>query len=281
MEKVLFITWQNHPWARNALSNIKEFHDSIGHITNWSNFNSPNLNKEIEYNDVFYIWNGSYPFIQSKIIKRIRQLKKKIIFVEVAWFPQGDFLYFDEKGTNGNCSLFSDDLSWLTDEDFDRAKLLGKAYRGGRELRDLDYIFCPMQLSSDMQVALWSPCKSMGELVRRARKENAGKKIIFRKHPKDGGNYSDLDLGLGGDGDLKDLICNSSFVYGINSTVLLEAALMGKKVVSIGKSLLDIHPNTEYSLAALVARQVPIGTKDFTPWMREGRGLNFLRKYLD
>ena len=188
------------------------------------------------------------------------------------WFPQREFIYFDPRGTNGNSSLFTDPLDWLEDEDFARLAEAREQYRDGHEIADKGYVLIPLQLEEDTQIRFWSPFPTMEAFIAHCRRAFQGRKVIFRKHPKDKRNYECLTQES--NGDLKKLICGASLVYGINSTVLLEAALIGKPVVTVGKSLLSIGPSRDHALAALLARQVPVGESDLSPWFDRGRGLD-------
>lgn len=276
MKKVRFITWAGHSPIRKMLGNLKGWYDEQGWDTGFTHFTAGSLWGQLEGCSIVYMWNGAYGHCHA-ITTKLRKMGTKVIFCEVAWFPQMEYLYFDEAGTNGNCSLHTDSLGWLNPTDFTALDSFREAYLEGRQTEDGNYIFVPMQLSWDTQIKLWSPFDWMGQLITRAREVFSDHKVIFRKHPKDGKTYEDLDIGSSGEGDLKDLVCGAHLVYGINSTVLLEAALMGKTVISVGKSFLDIGPSREHALAALVARQVPIECRDFTPWMERGRGLEHLR----
>jgi hypothetical protein len=189
-------------------------------------------------------------------------------------------LYFDECGTNGYSELISSSLDWLTPSDFEALDSFAKSYRKNYTITNGGYIFAPLQLPKDTQISLFSPYKWMGDFIRHTRWVFRGKKIIFRKHPLDSKNYDDLNIGTDGEGDLMSLICNADMVYGINSTVLLEAALIGKPVTAIGTSFLNMGPSKRHALAALVARQVPCSVTDFTPWMKPGRGMNYLNDFI-
>jgi hypothetical protein len=274
--KVLFITWAGHAFARSRLARLKQFHHDRGDNVGWTNFSARDLPQQLDGCELAYVWNGAYNHIQRTVIEPLKQSGCKIVFVEIAWFPQGEFLYFDKSGTNGNCSLFDDDLSWLEDFDFRRLDVFSEMYRGGRSLESKGYIFAPLQLSSDTQITHWSPYKRMDDFIDHCREKFRGMEIIFRKHPKDRGSYARKGIGSEGEGDLRDLICGAELVYGINSTVILEAALIGKPVAAIGKCLINIGDERRRSLAALLARQVPISATDFGPWIRPGRGLEHL-----
>lgn len=273
--KTVFLAW-NGAFFRGQLANIMNHHRKRGDAVHFTDYHAGNAQRILDGADRVYIWNGAYGGRDGEITRYAIAAARAVTYCEIGWFPQGKFLYFDSKGTNGNCSLHMDSLDWLTDADFKKLEDLRIGYRDGKKLTDKGYVFCPLQLPGDQQIQQWSPYKWMGGFITDTRKHFDGKKVIFRKHPKDEKTYADLKIGKEGEKDLKELICGASLVYGINSTVLLEAALIGKPVVAIGKSFLSIGQSREHALAALIARQVPADTKDFTPWMSRGRGLEHL-----
>lgn len=276
MSDVVFLAWGDK-FFRDSLKRLIEYHQSKGDRVSYISYRDRDILEKASGADVAYIWNGSYPGPPAEAVKMLRDQKCKMVFMEVGWFPQGQYLYFDSEGTCGACSLFKDPLEWLKASDFERLDRMRTEYREGREMEDRGYVLVPLQVPDDQQIRKWSPYRWMGAFVTDTRERFKGKKVIFRRHPKDSRSYDDLDLGDEGRGNLKDLIAGASLVYGINSTVLLEASLMGKPVVSIGKSFLSIGQSREHALAALLARQVPVTTTNFKPWADEGRGLEHLR----
>ena len=270
--KVLFITWSGHRYARQRLQRLKDYHEDRGDQTQWTHFNASDFDEHLESGGLAYMWNGQYELC-APIKKKLTKAGMAIHYVEIAWFPQDEYLYFDSSGTNSDCSLFQDELDWLTVEDYQVLNRFAAAYRQGAQWFEGDYIFVPLQLSHDMQVRHGGTFQNMSEFITHVRHQFPEQRVIFRKHPKDGGTY---DIGDDGSGDLRDLLLNCKAVYGINSTVTLEAALMGVPVTVIGKSLLNIGESRKQALAALLARQVPVNATDFSPWTRTGRGLEHL-----
>lgn len=278
--RVGIVTWSGHEWALDKLRGVDAFHRNRGDSVEYRTLSENGLARILSKKDVVYIWNGAYPCIRDSVPRELEDAGVRVIYVEIGWFPQDEFLYFDPRGTNAYSDLMRSPLDWLEPGDFLRLDEMSESYREGRPLEKKGYVFAPLQLSVDTQVALWSPFKYMGDFIRHTRWVFRDKKVIFRRHPKDEKTYADLGIGREGEGDLKDLICGADLVYGINSTVLLEAALMGKDVVATGTSFLNMGPSRRHALAALVARQVPSGEADLTPWIRPGRGLEHLIPYV-
>jgi hypothetical protein len=276
MTKVLFVTWAGHKYARDRLAKLKLLHERLGHITGWTHFYALDLEEQIKGASLAYVWNGAYD-CALPLVKKLRNEGAVVIFTELAWFPQSQFLYFDTQGTNAQCSLHQDDLSWLEEEDFDNLRRFSQQYRGARQWQQGEYIFVPLQLSSDMQIKYGESFEDMRQFIHHVRQKFAGSEIIFRKHPKDENSY---DIDERGGGNLFDLMLNCKMVYGLNSTVTLESALVDVPTMAIARSFLNIGPDRRHALAALVARQVPISTVDFEPWAKRGRGLEHLQSFL-
>ena len=278
--KVAFASW-NAPksFHARAVKPVFDWHKSQGHKVRFANYGG-GVNPRIEGWDLVYFWNGEYGFLGAPK-KRLHDSGGKSVNVEVGWFPQSKNTYYDWRGTNGNCSLRYDSLDWLEPEDYDNLDALAESYREGLTPTKEGYVLVPLQLNWDTAIQKWSPLKRMGDVIRMARKMFPHKEILFRRHPKDKHDYADLinDITLGEKRPLKELIMGADLVWGMNSTVLTEAALMGKEVKACGVSLLHSGTCQREALAALVARQIPKDTTDVTPWMRRGRGLEHLADY--
>ena len=278
--RVAFCLWGRH-FFKNADSPLTEHYKENDHEVVYLDYHNWHLNKikKVDRLDRIYFWNGEYSFLKEAK-QYCQSMGIGIYNCEVAWFPQTDYIYVDKFGTNGNSSLFFDDLSWLDEKDYENLEVMRSLYCEGLKASDKGYVFVPLQLADDTSITSWSPLRWVGDVVRRAQQMFPDKEIIFRKHPKDKKTYKDLgiceSLKKGEDADLKELIMGSSLVWGMNSTVLIEAALMGKKVITCGKSFLNIGQSREEALAALVASQINVGQRDLSFWMRSGRSLEHL-----
>ena len=275
--KVAFASW-NAPksFHATAVKPVFEWHAARGHDVKYANYGK-GFDARIKDQDLVYFWNGEYSWLKDSK-RKLHDRGGKSINVEVAWFPQSKNTYYDWRGTNGNCSLRYDSLDWLEQKDYDNLDILAESYRDGLQPTKEGYVLVPLQLSKDTAIQKWSPLKRMGDVIRMARKMFPHKEILFRRHPKDKHDYADLinDISLGESRPLKELIMGADLVWGMNSTVLTEAALMGKDVKACGVSLLHNGTCQRDALAALVARQIPKSATDITPWIRRGRGLEHL-----
>lgn len=280
--RIILCPWFKHKCSTKGLDVVRGFHESQGETVDRVHLNNTdNIVQEVRKDPprFLYIWNGEYAAC-DKVKQVCAEVGTTMIFCELAWFPQGDFIYFDQEGTNGRSSLFTHPLNWLEDEDFDNMHILAENYKQGKKVKEGDYVLVPLQLPGDTSLKLGSPYKWMGKFIQDTRRRLAGERLIFRIHPKDKKTYRDLGVDDSGAGDKLDMILGSKYVYGINSTLLLESSLLGKPVTAIGKCFLSIGEGREEALAALVARQIPYKTcSDITPWIRRGRGLEHLAAY--
>lgn len=282
IKSVRFLTWGKQ--YNEFYKPLMDAHRKMGHKVDLLWYNNWNLAKLQKANpDIVYFWNGEYSFLK-RAKNWCSDNNIPSFCLELAWFPQGKSIYCDYHGTNGRCSLHFDDLSWLERDDYTRLFLKREEYRDGLSEWSGKYVLVPLQLTHDTTMQHWSPLKANAKVIATALRMFPDKKVVFRKHPKDKKKYHDLerehnikvDWEFGHSRPLKEMILGADLVWGMNSTVLSEAALMGKPVIAAGRSFLNIGQNREQALAAMVAREIPIDTEDVTPWTRRGRGLEHL-----
>jgi len=212
-------------------------------------------------------WNKHYPLYDAPLrFLREHMPACPVVYSEVAWFPQREHVYFDAEGVNADSSLAALTPSELMQMDLDRTALAAfvERYRGGHRVTKGDFVFCPLQVPSDMNIARFSPWKDMKAFIRHVAASLPGEKILFKCHPLDPGktDYLQLQEEIGNiqvsdSVDLKWCLANCSRVVGINSTVLLEALVFDKAATYLGAG---IGSNKEglfnYDLSA-AARFVP------------------------
>lgn len=251
---------------------------SMGHnafLTDWDIGVTDIDNMKIDF---CFLWSGNRKH-QQKIVKSCMTRKLPHMYAELGWFPQNDYIYVDQGGPNGLSRLHKDDLSWVDDQDYENLSIFREDYKKGLKTTDEGYILVPLQLSWDVAIKKWAPCKTVAETVDLARKTFPNDKLIFRRHPKDKNEYPELEIDWseGSRGTKEEMIMAASHVWGMNSTMLMESALMQKPTTCVGKNFLSIGDNQEQALAALVAYQLPLKECDFSPWMRKGRALACVR----
>lgn len=214
-----------------------------------------------------YLWNGTKD-VFSPIKKRIKCLGLKFDFLECGFFPQRDYFYVDPMGINNERHLSTDTLEWVTADMFQKKEQLKHRFFEHTGKVDEGYVFVPLQLANDSNVQCNSRFRQgMQEFIDFIEQQYPEQRVIFKKHPKDPLNYQSIK----GEFSLLDsrtLILGATCVHGINSTVLFEAALAGKKVIAEGQCLLNhFSADVQTVIAAMIARQHAI-TDNFD-WLVE------------
>lgn len=203
--------------------------------------------------DFVYCWNGSSPgdLITATLAA---SANAKMVFSEQGWFPQSKTLYFDMTGTNARCSTRNKYYAPLTDKERQKFLVLRKAYiksLGIESLFDIDSfvitppdfskpIFVPLQDERDLNIIQDAPFKKMDHFVKHLAEQFPDAQLRVRPHPKYPDPYLSEYSNVTMDSPKKPMfesLSECGLVIGINSTTLLESAMLGKTVVSFGESL--------------------------------------------
>ena len=266
MSKIVIADWDNSHvdgWLRGFAQYLvnKGFDVVACAMGNWHR-------EVIKDASMVFVWNGVHD-IYKPAIQACDELNIPYNILEVGWFPQKRFYFVDPTGINCRSSIVNDDLSWVGDKQFEKLAELRSDYLQGRIWKGGDYVLVPLQLEHDMNWVLDSPCKKMQGFIDHVEERFAGRKIVFKRHPLDGRTYrSNSEIVT--KGDFLDMAQDAALVYGVNSTCLLESALMGVPVKSIGGGYLKAHENdTERLLAALADKQIPVGETDLDYWFEK------------
>ncbi len=194
----------------------------------------------------------------KKTIQRIPADKR--VFTEVAFFPQMKNAYFDTKGIHGYSSVRDAVLPDITDAQRKELERFRQFYTGhnftkigetfceydadeGKDKYNYPFIFVALQMENDTAYDL-CPFNNNQELVTFVEGCFPDWKIIFKNHPNWPAEYriSKRNLLLPVDNrDLRTLLIKSSYVVSVNSTVLLEALMYGKKCASLGEGFSTNH----------------------------------------
>jgi hypothetical protein len=159
---------------------------------------------------------------------------EQMFFIERGWLPQKDNIYLDRGGVGADSYLSKCHLG---------CNYSGELYQLEEEFLDEDYIFIPLQLEHDTSIIDDSPVfKTMNSLVHMVAGLFPSKKIIIKDHPlsKQCYNFSHLEnvtIDISGKHSLQ-WAKNSSFIVGINSTVLIESLKFLKPVYMLGDGVL-------------------------------------------
>jgi len=179
----------------------------------------------------------------------------KLIYAEAGWFPQAGTCYFSEFGTNANAQFLKEGLQ---DHHFNaasfaraRRKVLGASIGYFRCLKLPNFydvkkfdstkpIFLPLQDEGDTNIVLSSPVKSMALFISKFAEQYPQVSFIARPHPR--ASYSSLPAHDNVTYQSSAVDPYTDFdhyggVIGINSTMLLQYALLGLPVAGVGKGV--------------------------------------------
>jgi len=228
--------------------------------------NSKHMAQEAAKSDLVILWNGEEScYSAAKEVCREKGIPCYI--AEVGYFPQRKFFSLDPKGINASSSLMTDDLFWITEDHMQKMEQRKIALMDGRKRTEGDYIFVPLQVPEDTNVRNYSPFKDMDSFIKHVEEKFKNEKVIFKRHPRDKRSYRSK-FPVITEGSSLDYVLGCKRVYGINSTVLLEAALFGVSVEAVGEGFLKMHKdNQQKIIAALVDRQIPYDSTDLDYWL--------------
>jgi hypothetical protein len=190
---------------------------------------------------------------------------------EIGFFPQKNHFFLDRKGINACSALMEDDLAWVTERHLGAYRDFTEAYVGAfRWTRRNRYVFAPLQLEGDSNIALHSPFKTMQAFIDHVEKEFPTESVVFKAHPLDPNRSYRVapHNTLVYEGQLFELARDAKLVYGINSTVLYESIMQGVPTHAVGDGLLRRHSGREERLvAALVDQQISVSETDYSYWL--------------
>ena len=202
--------------------------------------------------DFVFCWNGSSPGDRVTATLAARR-GARMVFSEQGWFPQATTLYFDLAGTNARCGTRHQLHPPPEGERLERFEGARQAYAeavgatpatpGRFAIAPPDLtkpVFVPLQDERDLNIVQDSPFTTMDAFVGFLTRTWPDLRFVVRPHPKFPspalGGYPNVTL----DDPKKPMfrsLAECGMVIGINSTTLLEAALLGHTVVSFGESL--------------------------------------------
>tara|TARA_Y100000310_G_scaffold3696_1_gene4569 strand:+ start:633 stop:1571 length:939 start_codon:yes stop_codon:yes gene_type:complete len=211
---------------------------------------------EVYYNsfkdaDIVLINNG----FKSNIINAgnaSRDLGKNIIYTEHGVMPQRPYVSLDDKGLFCTHSLCSD-LSWINDQHIEDYKnyIKQSKYHPYVKYKDekSNIILCCLQVSDDAQLTY---CTSLNNiyLIDKCFNLYPDKNIVIRFHPKmsqrdslytlnyikkiySGRQYKLIHSSAAKKIAFLSQAASAGIIFGLNSTVLIESLIIGKKVVAL------------------------------------------------
>ena len=269
MKKACFVVvtrWETD--HRQRITNLKKFYDQSGWETSWTNPDANDYNKQIRGCSHVYISNGSEP-LTKHFVWKAEAVGAKCFCFENGHFPPNGFYTIADRGLYGRHPAQKMDWDKLLDQgDWDKFNTKRNQLTVWRNpIRD---VLVPLQVDHDITVLKYGNAYTNEDLL----ECDLGNDKWVRNHPK-GKRYRN-DGHTDDRPNLNQVLGSYDRAFGINSTVLYQAKLMGLDVSALGQSYLEWHPDPDVAMCALLAMQIPTDTNDFTPWMKKGRGLEHL-----
>jgi acetyltransferase-like isoleucine patch superfamily enzyme len=200
--------------------------------------------------DRIVIWNGNFQH-QESTVQTLNELgyRDRTLHLEVAWFSQKEFVYLDPKGVNMKSSICHRAVSPLSP--LQRMRLdqwygrLQHGRIGAEQIRRRpgpQRIFVPLQVDTDTSIQEGSPFLDMRSFIKFLEEwVPSDCEVILKAHPKAHYPYvlgtRRRDFHIRASSSVDELMAEADIVLGVNSTVLMEAAALGKRVVAFGRGL--------------------------------------------
>jgi hypothetical protein len=180
----------------------------------------------------------------------------KVLFSELGWFPQAGTVYFDDEGTNAevsfnrkeypDCSAGEHREFLLRRRRFYRSKA-GLGFLSSPppfSIARPDFskpVLVPLQDESDTNITLASPFQRMSDFVEYLATSYSSLRFVVRPHPSSPPSvtlpkYANVHY-QEGSVDVYRNMQDYGMVVGLNSTLLLESAMMNMPVVAFGSGI--------------------------------------------
>ena len=203
--------------------------------------------KSLSPNRIF-IWNGNHDHQQDFIefLKSTNQLNK-LFFSEMGWLPQKAHFYLDSEGINGSSSIAKHQYLPLTDSQTREVQAWKSINTPKTNVKEVSKrVLVPLQIDTDTNITHFSKFSSMQDFLNFLSDWiPADYQVIVRPHPLAQGQLNTLlipnSFQVNSEDSLMELISSAEIVVGINSTTLIESALMGKKVIACGSGIFDSY----------------------------------------
>jgi hypothetical protein len=170
----------------------------------------------------------------------------KFNYIEHGWFPQKDYYYIDPEGVNARSSIAKNAPPQINKAQKDKLKkwLFNYTKKYHHIAEKPKQILVPLQVDTDTNITLHSPFKSMKEFINYLEKEIPDDyNVILRPHPLGEYDYpitsSKNNFTVDSGSNLNQLVAESKYIIGINSTVLLEGLCFKKDVIPLGYGILS------------------------------------------
>jgi hypothetical protein len=201
-----------------------------------------------------FIWGGRLD-ADRETRDRLEARGVRVVFSELGWFPQAGTVYFDPHGTNAEVSFnghpYAECLPAARKEFARRRREFYRRKAGlgffaappQFNIKEPDLskpILVPLQDESDTNITLASPFKRMADFIDCLALNYPNYRFVVRPHPSAPAanlprhanvtyQESSVDVYRG--------MADFGLVVGINSTLLLESAMMNMPVVAFGQGI--------------------------------------------
>lgn len=268
--KVVFTAMGNN-WGRRhrrAMGVFVKPYKQAGWDVVWEKFSSAQVHAEVASAQHVYIWNGA-DLRSRHVLVTATNSPARVFCVEHGHFPQRGHLHVAEHGLYGrHPGLKADWDKLLTQADWDmfqaRRRHLQEQWNPTRD------VLVPLQVGRDVQVVKFGNGYTNDYLAAL----DLGPDKWIRHHPKN--RFKHKAPNVDDRRNTMEVLQSYRRAYGINSTLLLEAALVGLDVTTLGQSYLDWSRNRDVAVAAILSCQIPRHAVNLKPWIRPCRGLEQL-----
>ncbi len=243
---------------------------------------------------VLAVWNGNF-FRQGIALAIAGRLGLRCVFFENGPLP--DTTTLDARGVNYNNSVPRSRGFFAARPmagELPRTLVPRAPRRPGKFVARSDqlparYVFVPFQIDHDTQLTHFSPwIRNMQHLfaeVTAAAREAGDGDLVFKEHPSAAQDYPTLYRAIEGDPKLhllnhaatQTLIEKAEAVITINSTVGLEALLLGKKVIVLGQAFYAIDGIT---CQAASREQLATALRELDSWQIDRELIDGFLHYL-
>lgn len=223
--------------------------------------------------DVLLLLNGAH-YKQQAALSLAKNASMQVLYFELGTLPNTTTV--DAKGVNFNNSLPRDRLfydRYIIPNNYTGPKsLIARQPVKAAELNSQlppKYIFCPFQVHNDTQILLNSPwVRNMFDFYQLI--ESAipflpdNYSFVVKEHPSDKVSYPELHLKnekivFANGNDTECLINQSEAVLTVNSTVGIEALMLGTPVITVGDAFYNIdglvtHCNHQDELNEVISK---------------------------
>ena len=209
--------------------------------------------------DIGITWNGN-----SEGDREVTNIigREKMIYGELGYFDHyNKTCYFDGSGVNTRHSMIGQSFNY-SNEDSVLVAQMQKKYAKSRLVKE-PYIFVPLQDETDTQITQYAPFKTMDLFMHHIKDIfcNDDRKILYKVHPKAPSRITvNHPKFIPVTEDIHHYIPYADFVFGLNSTVMVETLLYHERIISYGAGVASRHfsgtKDREAFIAEMYRRQM-------------------------